>query len=182
MAKALDSSSPDYYKVAPSTATPEERPEIVSLYRQLAPAVESAIEGLSEDQMRFFPIPGTWSIHQIVLHLTDAELVFADRFKRFIADEDPQLAPFDENRWMAHLAPTSRQAKHAAKLLTLARQDISALLATLPPEQFQRKGAHPQMGTITLLAHLKRANWHLEHHLKFIHQKRALLTSTTSNK
>lgn len=175
MANASDSSSPDYYRKAPSTASPEEREAIVALYRQLADAVEVAIDGLTESQMRLFPVPGTWSIQQIVLHVTDAELVFADRFKRLIADEAPALAAFDENRWMEHLVVPSRPAKQAAALLKLCRLDLSGLLSTLPPERFLREGTHPQMGKISLLAHLKRANWHLEHHLRFIHQKRQLV-------
>lgn len=173
MSPGVHSSSPAY--PAPKDALPEERDEILSAYRSLAGSVKTAIEGLTREQMLAHPIPGTWSIHQIVLHLADCELVFADRFKRIISDETPQLMAFDENKWMENLVFPSRSADQAATLLELTRLDLAGIFQLLPPEKFARTGTHEEIGPISLLALIKRANWHIEHHLKFLRQKKQLL-------
>ena len=41
---------------------------------------------------RAYPIAGTWSIAELVAHVLDSDLVFADRIKRLIA-EDSARAP-----------------------------------------------------------------------------------------
>jgi hypothetical protein len=46
--------------------------------------------------MRAFPVPGTWSIQQIVLHMMDSDLIASDRMKRVIAEDRPTLIGYNE--------------------------------------------------------------------------------------
>ncbi|MEI8194638.1 MAG: DinB family protein, partial [Phycisphaerae bacterium] len=48
-----------------------------------------AIQGLAPADFQATPVPGAWSIQQIVLHLMDSDLVASDRMKRIIAEENP---------------------------------------------------------------------------------------------
>jgi hypothetical protein len=147
----------------------------VDSYEAAADSVKQAIAGLTGDQLRAHPVPGTWSIQQIVTHLTDAEAVFADRIKRIIAEENPPIVAFDENRWMQYLAVDSRPADESAQLLELTRRQITRILREAPPTVFDRTGIHSELGPLSLGDVLKKANWHLEHHLKFLRDKRKLV-------
>lgn len=39
-------------------------------------------EGLTEEELRFKPAPDKWSIHQILIHLAESELVSTQRIKK----------------------------------------------------------------------------------------------------
>ncbi len=168
-----DSSSPLY--PAPREASVEERGEVLAKYRALSGVLRAEIEGLTPAQLAARPVPGTWSMGEIVLHLADSEQVFADRFKRIVAEERPRLMSFDENRWMEHLAIPQRDVRRAATLLELVRLDLADVLGSMPDETLLRTGEHDQIGPISLLAHVKRGNWHVEHHLKFLREKKDLV-------
>ena len=45
-----------------------------------------AIRGLTPTDLNAFPVPGTWSIQQIVIHLMDSDLIGSDRMKRVAAE------------------------------------------------------------------------------------------------
>src|SRR6266545_7076812 len=47
------------------------------------------------------PAPGKWSVRQILAHLADCELVFGFRFRQTVAEDNPTLQPFDQDRWAA---------------------------------------------------------------------------------
>lgn len=144
-------------------------------YEALAGAVKNEVAGLSAEQLRAHPIPGTWSIQQITIHLADAESVFADRIKWILAEDNPPLPGFDENKWMSVLAPESRPADEAATLIDLTRRHLAIILRQSPPEALKRTGKHSQYGAVSITDILAKSNWHLEHHLKFLRQKRGMV-------
>ncbi len=63
--------------------------KVIEAYAAEAPELAKSIAGFSREQMLAFPVPGTWSIQQIVLHIVDTDLVIADRMKRVIAEDNP---------------------------------------------------------------------------------------------
>lgn len=150
---------------------------LIARYEEGAGKLSAAIAGLTPDALTAFPVPGTWSIQQIVLHVADAEMVFADRIKRVIAEESPLLLAFDENRWASHLAYNEQSAPDAAALVELTRRQIARILRTLPKEAFARVGAHSQAGPQTLAQIIERVTGHLDHHLKYLVDKREKVAS-----
>jgi uncharacterized damage-inducible protein DinB len=149
--------------------------QAIRRYRDGAGVPASAIAGLSREQLLAFPVPGTWSIQQIVMHLFDSDLVAADRMKRVIAEDNPSLLAYDENRWAARLHYHERDARKAAELFRLNREIMADLLEKLTPEDFRRTGVHSERGVETLLDVLTIYTDHLDHHMKFLHEKRRLL-------
>jgi hypothetical protein len=72
--------------------------DVIERYAAGAAAPAKAIAGLSRDELNAFPVPGTWSIQQIVVHLMDSDLIGADRMKRVAAeDRPPTLIGYDES-------------------------------------------------------------------------------------
>ena len=59
------------------------------------------------------------------------------------------------------------------KLIELTRGQMASVLRKLPDSAFTRVGNHSENGPMTLNKLLGYVTSHLEHHLKFIHQKRA---------
>jgi hypothetical protein len=134
-----------------------------------------AIRGLSQQDLQAFPIPGTWSIQQIVIHAMDSDLVSSDRMKRIIAEENPSLIGYDETKFSKNLFYNDQPADEAVTILDLNRKLFTRVLRKLPESAWSRIGMHNERGKVTLDNYLKGVVHHLEHHLKFIYDKRKKL-------
>jgi uncharacterized damage-inducible protein DinB len=120
-------------------------------------------------------VPKTWSIQQIVIHMLDSDLVHSDRMKRVIAEERPLLMGFDETKFVNRLHYDVQDAALAAELFAKNRQLMHQVLAKLTDEDFERSGIHSERGRVTLADLIATTSDHLDHHLKFVHKKRAML-------
>src|SRR5215475_15827916 len=62
------------------------------------------------------PAPGKWSAREIISHLADCELVFAFRLRQTLAEDNPTIQPFDQEKWAAQYGGiTASQALEAFK-------------------------------------------------------------------
>jgi hypothetical protein len=138
-----------------------------------------AIRGLTRDDLLSVPDPaakvGRWSIQQVVIHCLDSDLVSIDRLKRMIAEDNPTLIGYDENKFAANLFYDEQPAEDAVKIVELARKSFARVLRKLPAPAFQRAGTHNERGKIMVGDYLKATADHLDHHIKFIHDKRAFM-------
>lgn len=155
--------------------------ELIEQYAGDGEKLAAAVRGLSREEMNWKPPAdspaelGRWSIHQIVVHVADAEAAFADRIRRVIAEENPTLMAWDENRFAANLFYEDQSAEDAAIIVNLTRRQIASILRKLPDEGFKRTGRHSERGTQTIPDILNYAIPHLERHLKFVYAKRIKL-------
>ncbi len=131
-----------------------------------------AIRGLEPADMAVATGPGTWTIHDLVIHLADAEVAFADRARRVIAMDEPALLAWDHGAFMAKLSYAEQSAEDAVVTVELTRRQLARILRTLPVEAFARAGVHNERGRITLDDILTIVDTHLDHHLKFVAEKR----------
>ena len=137
--------------------------------------LEARVGDMLPDQLRARPIPGRWSTLEVVCHLVDSEMIYADRIKRIIAEDEPTLVYADETRWVERLCSHERNLQEELSLLKLVRNQVARILRHVPAEAFERKGLHTKAGPLTLHEIFERGAAHLDHHLPFIDQKRAAL-------
>jgi uncharacterized damage-inducible protein DinB len=132
----------------------------------------SAIAGLGRDALLARPSDGSWSIQQIIIHLQDSELAYADRMKRVIAEENPPLIGYDQSLFAQNLFYDEQSAADAVAIVELNRRNMTRILRKLPDATFARIGTHNERGPMTLAQLVVSATEHLEHHLRFIEKKR----------
>jgi hypothetical protein len=136
-----------------------------------------AIRGLTQEDLLAAPDPdwnaGKWTIQQVVIHCVDSDLVSTDRLKRMIAEDNPTLIGYDENKFAANLFYNDQSADQAIALLDANRKLFTTVLRKLPEKAWSRKGTHNERGELTVGGYLKSTMDHLEHHINFIHKKRA---------
>jgi len=137
--------------------------------------LRTAIAGLTREQMKAFPIPGTWSIQQIVLHVVDSAIIGTDRMHRIIAMDNPMIQAYDETQFTKNLHYHEQSVEDALAMLELNGRQAARLLRCLPPEAFSRSGIHLEAGKITLEEMLRRNVMHVDHHLKFIEKKKGMV-------
>ena len=148
---------------------------IIEQFERGGEKLRRAIAGLSREDLLAFPVPGTWSIQQIVIHLADSELVGIDRMKRVIAEENPLLIGYDETKFSQRLFYEEQSAEGAVTLVDVSRREFAKVLRKLPADAFARTGIHNEVGKLTLGELVQKYVKHLDHHLKFVHEKRAKL-------
>src|ERR1044071_8847061 len=146
--------------------------DLIEQYARGGERLRMAIRGLTQEDLLAAPIPGKWSTLQVVIHLQDSDLIAADRMKRVIAEDNPTLIGFDENMFVANLAYDKQSAEDAVTILDLNRKQFALVLRTLPNSPWTRVGTHNERGVLTLGHLLQTYTNHLEHHLKFIDEKR----------
>ena len=154
---------------------------VIDQYRSAGGLLREAIAGLTEQELLQQPPAdapaelGRWSIQQVAIHLVDAEMVYAERMKRVIAEDTPRLIGFDEAQWAARLNYERQSAADAADLVERVRRQTARMLAGLPDAAFDRRGIHDQAGSVTLNDLIVQIIRHLEHHVRFIARKRQWL-------
>jgi hypothetical protein len=148
---------------------------LVEKYIADATVPASAIRGLTTQELNSLPVPGTWSIQQVVLHLMDSDLVCSDRIKRVIAEESPTLLGYDETAFSKRLYYETLDPALACDIFRLNRQMTGAILRKLPDAAFARAGMHSERGRETLEDLVRIYTDHVHHHMKFVKEKRRAL-------
>jgi hypothetical protein len=93
------------------------------------------------------PAPGKWNAAEIISHLADCELVFAFRLRQTLAEDNPTIQPFDQEKWAAHYR--SIPANQALDVFAALRGWNLQLLRTVMPQAAARPLTHPERGAMT---------------------------------
>lgn len=148
---------------------------LIETFAAGADKMRLAIAGLTRADCVARPGPGDWSIQELVIHMADSDSIGIDRMKRVIAEENPTLVGYDENKWNASLHIDEQSIEDAAIVFEVNRRQFSRVLRLIKPQAMERTGTHTERGRVTLRDLLETYTKHLEHHLKFLHGKRERL-------
>ncbi len=151
---------------------PEDHNDAIALFRRGPEILDRAIAGVSEEESKFVLAPGKWTIRQIVRHLTDTEIVVGMRLRQMIAEDRPLMATFDQDLWADHLHYNDCDVFDSARKFRILRDDMSAVLESLPAGTFERVGLHPERGAATLGEWVSRFGTHVEKHAGLIQRIR----------
>lgn len=142
---------------------------LVGLKNQLDEALK-LLRGLPETVANTRHAPYTWSVKQVIGHITDAERVFSYRAMRFARNDPTPLPSFDENLYVTNANFDANQFNDVLdEFEYLRRADIS-LFRQLAPEARERVGIasnHPV--TVRALAYV--IVGHTRHHMNILHKR-----------
>jgi hypothetical protein len=149
--------------------------QLIEAYVACGPRLRQAVAGLSNEELTGRPGPGNWSILELVLHLTDSDTIAIDRMKRMLTEDNPPLLYADETAYVDRLFSHEQSLEDALTLFEVGRRQFARVLRKLPKESFERRGTHNRRGPVTVGGMVKDYNAHVDHHLKFLYDKRARL-------
>lgn len=116
--------------------------------------LREAVADASERELAFpEPKPGGWTPFQVAAHLMDTEVVYSMRFRKLLAEDNPVLPAFDQERWAAALQ-YGRSLADILHTYELLRKQNLGLLQAAPEGALDRTGRHPEYGTLSLRDHL----------------------------
>ena len=134
--------------------------------------------GLTRDQATARPVPGKWSTLECVCHLADFEPIFALRIKLTVAHDRPALSGVDEKPLAGALHYQERDLDEEVALIDLTRRTTARALRGYSDAVLARASSFQDGGRTeerTLRDYLTKANNHLDHHLRFVREKRKAL-------
>ena len=148
---------------------------LIELFDAGADIPARAIAGLSQAELNAFPVPGTWSIQQIIVHLWESDLAASHRMRRIIAEETPLLIAYDETACAKALFYEQEDIARVCRLFDDNRRMTADLLRRLPDAAFSRVGIHNQRGKVSLADMVQIYVDHIRGHMVHLLRKREML-------
>lgn len=133
-------------------------------------ATRKLVVALSKEKLNFRYEPGKWSIKEIMIHLADAERVFAYRALRFARKDPTDLAGFDENIYVPNSKAARRPIDDIMGEFEAVRNATIELLKSLDEEMLAQRGtANQRKITVRALAYIIAG--HELHHVNIIKER-----------
>ncbi|KQL53921.1 hypothetical protein AN964_10705 [Heyndrickxia shackletonii] len=139
--------------------------ELIKEYSLGFTMLREAIEGLTDEEMRYKPGPDKWSIHQIIIHVTDSEISSTSRLKKVLAEHEPILNSFDQDAWANNLGYDLLDREQYMLLFKLLRCSMQPILEHLTSEQSKRVGVYEDQGRFTFKQLLEYRVQHVRDHI-----------------
>lgn len=150
-------------------------PAVIAEFEAGPAKVRAAVAGLTREELTARPGPGDWSILEVVVHLSDSDVIAVDRIKRMLIEDNPPLLYADENAYITKLFPHDQDLDDAIVLMEVGRRQLARVLRKLPPEAFDRTGTNNKTGLKTVGGMVQSYIKHVDDHLKYVHAKREKL-------
>jgi hypothetical protein len=131
---------------------------------------------LPEEWWRTRPGETDWSAHEIAAHTRDIAMqVYLLRMWRILNEDNPELALFDEDAWMAEHYDPGEPLPHILDELDQAHRDMASLLLTRSESDWARTGRHAGHGERTAVWWARQAIAHAwEHAVQVVRVAQAL--------
>jgi hypothetical protein len=128
------------------------------------------LHAIPESQADVLHPPYTWTIKQVVNHITDGERIFAYRALRFARGDATELPGFDENEYARTAGCERLKLAKLVDEFDAVRRSTLALLENLPEQAWTRCGeANGNAVTVRALAFIIAG--HVRHHLAIVRKR-----------
>ncbi len=146
--------------------THEERMQKTESYGRAAETLHEALKKFPKDMWQFRPASNRWSIHEIIVHIADAEANSYVRCRTFIAQPGHTIMAYEQDQWAAALKYHSQSADDALALFGLLRKMSYDLVKDLPADLWPTLViTHPESGLMTFDKWLAIYEHHIPGHI-----------------
>jgi hypothetical protein len=108
--------------------------------------IERLIKGVPRARLAKQPVPGKWSVVEILAHLADAEIVGGYRMRFILGAPGTPIVAYDQNRWAEAENYPKRDPQMSLRVFRTLREANLNLLKSLRPEQWKHFGLHSERG------------------------------------
>lgn len=158
---------PEYYHTYISRTAGD---DLIDLLRKGLSELEVLITSLPAEKLNYRYQPGKWSIKELLVHLLDAERIFAYRALRFSRGDRTGLPGFDEDEYVPNSGASDRSVESIMDEYKALRASTITFFENLTPEMLGRTGiANGQEISVRALAYI--IPGHEIHHLGVIRER-----------
>ena len=108
---------------------------------------------------------GEWSAAQVAAHMADAEMVYSVRIRMMLTDDNPTLAPYDEEAWAARLSMCDGNVHASVDRFRMLREANLRLYESLEEDEWSRVGTHEEQGLVSIAGTVETLIGHDRTHL-----------------
>lgn len=150
----------------PICGTDVERPRDTVAGMAAAPAATEAA----------FRAPGAsaaagWSRSEVAAHLADVEVGLAWRLRQTLAEDEPEIQPFDQDAWATSTHYPERDAEASLRAFAAVRAVNVEIMRRMTGGEWDRKFRHPEFGHLPIRALIEHISDHDLAHLRQIRGK-----------
>lgn len=128
---------------------PAERHQLIAQYKDGYRAVAEVLLKITPEELDARVAPGKWSAREIVHHLADSEMTAAVRFRLLLAEDQPAIKGYDQDRFAGRLH-YERGHESSLELFRAARAATTELMGCLTEADWLREGTHSEVGRFGL--------------------------------
>ena len=128
----------------------EDRQKKIESFGAAYKRVVKTLRMLPKEMWSYKPSPSEWSVHEIVIHMADAEANGYVRFRRFVAEPGSKVMAYDQDRWAKKLDYKSQDMEESLQLFKYLRSTTYSVLKKLPDEVWSNTVEHSENGIMTL--------------------------------
>ena len=154
------------------------RNEMLEILRSTGRGLGAATDGLNEEELRWEPAPGEWSIKEVVCHMREFSEVYSDRLERTIAEYVPFLKGYDQEALAREKDYQNAEWSAVVPSFIEHRRRALKLLSEMGDDGWGRGCHHEEAGPLRLEDLVARMASHDLMHLEQIEEiRRAIPTS-----
>ncbi len=143
----------------------ETRQQKLASYSQAYDQLMEALSGFPREMWTFRPADG-WSIHEIVVHISDGEANGYIRLRKFLAEPGDTIGRYDQPTWANKLRYQEQNADEALEVFKHLRRSNYNLIKSASEEAWANTVQHPAHGTVTLDWFLETYENHVPTHIR----------------
>ena len=128
----------------------DDRQSRIKTYGAAYGELTAALAHYPRDMWQYRSTVDPWTIHEIVVHITDSEANSFIRLRRLVAEPGQGVMAYDENAWAQQLAYHSQSPDDALQLFHWLRHNSFMLLQSLPEAAWAHTILHPENGPMTM--------------------------------
>lgn len=142
----------------------DDRQQLLEAYGNAYHEIANLLSQYPRAMWSFKGAPDGWSIHELLVHLGDAEAVGYVRCRRIIAEPGKAVFAYNEEDWAHNLNYMAQSPETAFELFRLLRDLTYRLLKSVPESAWANTLDHPENGIMTLDDWLKSYVNHSKNH------------------
>jgi hypothetical protein len=148
--------------------TADERRRLIAAYAAGPARLRAALVTVPGPALQWRPRPGEWSAHEVVCHCADSESNGSLRIRTLLAEPEPVIMGYDQERWAQALDYHAHPLEPALAVVDAVRASTVALLNRVPEAAWSRAGRHTESGPYGAEDWLRIYAEHLEIHSRQI--------------
>jgi hypothetical protein len=148
--------------------TPAERAALIQRYAEGPSLLETALARVPKQALQWRPAPGKWSVHEVIVHCADSEANSHMRIRYLLAEAEPLILGYDQDRWATVLNYHAHPLDLALATIRAVRANTVPLLKRLTDADWARTGRHTEHPTYGVALWMATYAEHLEVHTRQI--------------
>jgi hypothetical protein len=153
--------------------TPATRQALIAQYARGPARLEAVLATVPEEARTWRPAPGKWSVHEVIVHCADSETSSHARIRFLLAEKDPLILGYDQDRWAIELDYHTLPLGPALETIRAVRANTVPLLLRMSEAQWQKSGRHTEHPSYGATRWLEIYGEHLEVHARQIERNLA---------